>query len=152
MDLSTTGSSNGVGIMLIDEAKRRQSNLEELAKYESYHIALSDRGRIIFLDDEGNEPPEEIRQAIAKEFIRLYPQNWHIYLAKYDSSQSIYKIGISTDPEKRAYQLSLRLLHTIECRNKSAAIWSEMRVHANFICLKKHIHLEWFELDSNDVE
>lgn len=133
------------------EEKQRQRNLEDLGKYQSYHVALSDKGYLLFLDDDGNIPNAEIGRAIAQAFARYHPPKWYIYLAD-QPMNCLYKIGISTDPQKRAYQLSLRLLHTIECKSKDIAVWSEMRVHANFIYLKKHIHLEWFELDNEDVE
>src|SRR5689334_14131590 len=127
MGVSTYSPCAGVGIMFSDdsEARWRQIHLEELAKYQSYRVALSDKGYLIFLDDEGNIPDAEIGRAIAQSFARRYPDKWYIYLAKYSSFPSIYKIGISTNPEIRAYQLSLKLIHTIECKDKTAAIWSE---------------------------
>lgn len=70
--------------------------------------------------------------------IKVYkkPNPGYVYLAKYDG---MYKIGMSTDPEKRIYQLNsqyngIKLLHKFFCKDRKS---TEHHLHV--------IHLHRFE-------
>jgi hypothetical protein len=76
----------------------------------------------------------------------------YVYLIS-DTKTTSYKIGTSSNPEKRLKSLqtgndnSLKIIHKVQCKNKTQV---EKALHNQFSFFK--ISGEWFELKQSDVD
>jgi hypothetical protein len=88
-------------------------------------------------------------QVLINALSRQYPVTAYVYVG-YSHSKQQYKIGKSRNPERRALQLSIEMLHKIPCCTVKEADEIEEMLHRRL--QSKRIQGEWFSLSSDDIQ
>lgn len=116
-----------------------------MSKY--FRVKVDNKGKAFVIDNEGTRIAPTEAQSIGEKISSVAETPSYVYLG-YSEETQLHKIGVSTDPARRAKELDIEIIHTITCGawGEYSAYRLEALFHRLFTLMGQHREGEYFEL------